>query len=469
VPPLVRQQIAQQVKEEMQQEAQQQGRAPVSTLPDWVQRIKVSGDIRVRAEGDFLSNSNFDEFPNFQAINTSPNGFDVNGTSLPPLLNTTENRFRPRLRARLDIASEPDDWITTDIRIATGNDNNPVSTNQTLGQPGDFSKYQIWLDRAYIGLKPVSWLTADVGRMPNPFWTSDLLYDTDLNFDGIAVQMQHQLGKHGDGFLNMGAFPVFNTAFNFGSNQIVKTASRDASLLAIQGGGDWKISQDYLAKLAVGYFYYNNVQGKFSAPCFNPTGFGSCNTDDTIPAFVQFGNTMFPVRDIVSDPSNPNGAQPQFFGLASRFNLLDVHGRFDILNFHPIDIILEADFVKNFGFNRSAILGHSPSNNLGANNAFQGGSNAYLAKLFVGHQSLDKLGDWNATIGYKYLETDALLDAFTDSDFHLGGTNAKGYILSANLALNKYAWLSATWLSANQVSGPAYSADVLLVDLNAKF
>ena len=35
-------------------------------------------------------------------------------------------------------------------------------------------------------------------------------------------------------------------------------------------------------------------------------------------------------------------------------------------------------------------------------------------------------GEWNFGVFYKYLEADAVLDAFTDSDFHGGGTDAEG-------------------------------------------
>jgi hypothetical protein len=468
VPKIVRQQIAAEVKQQVMQEAQEEGWAAPNVMPDWVQRIRISGDLRLRGEGDLFPSGNDPFLPDFNSINNSSNGFDPNGTSLPPVLNTTEDRTRVRIRARLDVAAQLASWMDSEIRIATGNDNSPVSTNQTLGSPGDFSKYSVWLDRAYVKMRPLDWLVVNAGRAPNPFWTTDLQFDDDVNFDGISIQAQYPLNDHISGFLNAGAFPVFNTDFNFGTNSVVKTPSRDSYLFAVQGGGDWKINDDYAAKLGVGYFAFSRVQGELSAPCVAPTAFGDCNTDDTKPPFVQFGNTLMPIRNIVPDPSNPNAPQPQFFGLASQFHVLDVHGRFDIKNFDPINIAIEGDYLKNLAFNRNT-AGRFAANNLGANNAYQGGDTGYMVKLTVGHEKLEKLWDWNTSIAYKYLESDATLDALTDSDFHLGGTNAKGYVLTGNLALNKNAWLAGTWLSTNQVSGPTYAVDVLLVDLNAKF
>ncbi len=77
--------------------------------------------------------------------------------------------------------------------------------------------------------------------------------------------------------------------------------------------------------------------------------------------------------------------------------------------------------------------------------------------------------DWNATLGYKYVETDAVIDGLTDSDFGLGGTNLKGFILAGQVALNPKVWVRARYLSADSIAGPTYRADVFQLDLNGKF
>ena len=87
----------------------------------------------------------------------------------------------------------------------------------------------------------------------------------------------------------------------------------------------------------------------------------------------------------------------------------------------------------------------------------------------VGWPQITKFGDWQVTAGYRYLQRDAVVDAFTDSDFHLGGTDAKGYRIYAKYGLSKNVWLRANWLSATEIDGPPLSIDVLQFDLNAKF
>jgi hypothetical protein len=72
-------------------------------------------------------------------------------------------------------------------------------------------------------------------------------------------------------------------------------------------------------------------------------------------------------------------------------------------------------------------------------------------------------------LNYKYLEADAVVDGFTDSDFHLGGTNAKGWIVGGDMGLAKNVWITTRWLTANEISGIPLSIDVFQLNLNAKF
>ena len=68
------------------------------------------------------------------------------------------------------------------LRIATGNTaNSATSTSQTLGN--NFNRYTLGLDRAYIRWQPplfMNGLSADFGRMANPFYSTDLAWPDDL-------------------------------------------------------------------------------------------------------------------------------------------------------------------------------------------------------------------------------------------------------------------------------------------------
>src|SRR5262249_34429154 len=149
--------------------------------------------IRMRYEWDLFDPRNrsagtASPFPNFNALNAG-NPFDINTiaqTNSPlPTLNTTTNRERMRIRARLGLTADIIDDLQAGIRMATGNTTNPVSTNQTLGT--DLNKENFLLDLAYLQYKPTSWLTMWAGRFANPWFSSDLVWSNELAFDGIAA------------------------------------------------------------------------------------------------------------------------------------------------------------------------------------------------------------------------------------------------------------------------------------------
>ena len=89
-----------------------------------------------------------------------------------------------------------------------------------------------------------------------------------------------------------------------------------------------------------------------------------------------------------------------------------------------------------------------------------------MTRLTVGERRLEQFGDWNVRVGYKYLQSDATIAAFTDSDFGLGGTNLKGYIVGGSFAFSHSVSTTVRWLSASSIAGPPYAVDVLQVDLN---
>ena len=469
IPAPVRQQIADEVRAQVMRQAKAEGWAEPNQTPEWMQRIRVFGDVRVRGEGDLFPSGNNPYVPDFQAINTGP-GFDVTGQSgLPPLLDTTADRWRPRLRARLGVEARIDDGVSSVIRIATGNDNSPVTANQTLGQNGTFDKYAIWLDEAYIKVAPTDWLTTYAGRESNPFWTSRLLFYDDLNFDGIAAQVTPKIGKQWKPFLTGGIFPVYNTDFNFQSTGAPKINSYNKWLYAVQGGTELRFSDDFAAKGAAGFFSFANIAGKLSTPCTLIYSSDTCDTDNTRPLFTQYGNTMFPIRDLVPNPNNPTGPQPQYFGLASNFGILDLHGELDIDTFRPVRIALEGDYIRNLNFRSSSISAKGPVNNLSSSGGFQGGNNGYLARVIVGTPDIAQRWDWNASFAYEYLESDAAVAGLADPDFHLGGTNAKGYIVTGALGIARNTWLALRYMSANQIVGAPYAVDVVQLDLNVRF
>ena len=456
VPETVKNEIRDQLKQEVLAQAKAERWAEPNAVPSWLDRIMWEGDLRLRYQMNQFDPNNA---PPIDYIFAADSGTTraanfLSGTlQTGPTANTTNDQDLFRLRARLGmLARISDDW-SAGIRLTTGNDTDRVSTNQTLGN--NFNKYTIYVDRAYIRYQPADWLTVIGGRIPNPFFSTDLVWDEDLNFDGIAATFKPAIG---DGtvkpFLTIGAFPI--TADN-----PPNTDTRWLS--AVQAGARWDVSHKTSLTFGAALYDCNGMEGQTGGdpgidlvPGFGQYGYGN--------SLRQKGNTLF-----LTDFDRTDGEAPQYWGLASKFRPLDLTAMIDLSHFDPVHVILTADYVKNTAYSRNEIQRRSGI-------ALTDGKDyGYLYKVAVGMPKLEKRHDWQATFSYRFLGSDATIDGFTDSDFGLGGTNMKGYTLGLSYAVDQNAWLNLRWLSAESIDSfslvpsQRYAVDVLQADINARF
>ncbi|PYB97697.1 hypothetical protein DMX09_26360 [Pseudomonas protegens] len=475
VPAIVREQIRDQVKAEVMATAKQENWAQPNTFPDWVSRISFDGDIRLRQESRFFADNNSNELVDYAKLND--NGpYDVNkdtNSKLPPLLNSREDRDNLfRLRARLGMKAVISPEWTAGIRIGTGSDNNPVSTTQTLG--GGFGKKDIWLDQGYLTWKATQDLTLTGGRIANPFYSTDMLYSNDLNFDGVAAIFNHKLDSDWGLFGTLGAFPVEYTNDTATSNGFDKNESDTKWLFGGQIGANWKINRSNSLKGALAYYRFDDIEGQRSSPCAPWAGAPGCDTDGSRVAFMQKGNSVFLLRDITPNPATPGlTPQPQFVGLASKFDVLDLNLAWDTELPDDLRLRSQTNFIRNLAYDKGEMLKRSEGeivNNINRNGQFESGGNALMVQFTLGNAlEMKKSGDWNLLAGYKYIQPDALPDGFNDSSFHLGGTNAKGYFVGGNYGIDKNIYATARYMSASEVYGPRYEVDVMQLELNTRF
>jgi polyhydroxyalkanoate synthesis regulator phasin len=104
-----------------------------STLPDWLSRISLFGDLRYRHEG----------FYNSTITTNSP------------------DRNRERIRARFGLGVDVTEEVQGKLRIVSGDPNDPISTNQTLTDL--FTRKPISLEWAYITVSP--WKTLGLDKL----------------------------------------------------------------------------------------------------------------------------------------------------------------------------------------------------------------------------------------------------------------------------------------------------------------
>lgn len=484
VPQSVRNEIRDQVKQEVIAQAKTEHWAEPSALPEWLDRISWYGDVHVRDESWLYSRNNSPYFINYNEFNNS-GPFDINSITSgakPPILNSTQNRLNMlRLQAHIGMAVKLGDTVQAGVRIGSGNDNNPVSTTATLG--GGLDKKDIWLDQAWIRWQPNENFSLTAGRMPPPFVLTDLIYSTELNFDGIAGRGQFPISDTLSTFGTLGAFPIEYTSPNSPDDAYSddKNAGGDKWLTAAQFGLTWKFATDAQWKIALAYYYFNRMRGQVSTPCAIYTGVNYCSTDNDAPDYMQNGNTVFLLRDIVPDPSSPdNYAQPQLVGLSYNYHVADLTNLVDFkIGETPMEI--QAEYERNMAyhmidaFNRYPDGLGLPINNYQSgttsttNGPYKSGPVGWLLRGIIGNPHPMAANEWNIALGYKYLQPDATLDGLTDQNFHLGGTNAKGFILTADYGIAPRTWVSARYYDAKQVYGPPFTIDVVQLEISTKF
>jgi hypothetical protein len=475
IPEVVKNNMRDQIKQELMAAAREE-KWSEKKYPDWTSKFRPFGDIRMRYQGNYFPSGNDDtgSFPNFNAINTGqPYDTSPSNPNFAPQRNVNEDRERVRIRARVGTDVIIGDGFNAGFRIASGDSNSPVTTNQTLGASGgNFSKYSVWLDRAFLsydaGPGHGEELVFMAGRFDSPFFSTDMHWDNDLGFDGFGLRGKVKMNEKVSTFFAAGYFPVYNTEFSFASNQPSKFPSTNKWLTGAQIGIDWKIDDDWKTKFAVAYYGFDGVQGKLSEP-YTPLGPADAgNTDTTRPSFAQNGNTYIPLRNIVPDSANDFGniSQYQYFGLASEFQNIALTGKLTYEAYDPVAISLVGEITQNLAFDVDEA---TAKGNRGPDDNYEGGDTAWYTALQVGMPALQKFGDWQVAFGYRYVESDAVVDAFTDSNFNGGGTNTQGYTIGADFALSPFVKMSLVWMSANEIAGPPLSQDILQLDISAKF
>lgn len=506
VPEIVKAEMRDEIKRDVMAAAQSEGWAQPN-VPEWVRKFRPFMDFRSRYQGIYFPDGNSEnplDTLNFNWINTGQpfNISQANGNQSPPIgyptYDTTENRQQMRIRFRFGADMDLGDNFTGGFRIGTGQNGSPVSENQTLGAAqngqfggagGNFSNYAIWLDRAFLkyelGNDPDRMAALTFGRFDNPFYTpTTIMWANDIAFDGISAQARYKILKGVTPFATAGIFPIFNTDLNFPAQQQPKISSYDKYLYAAQAGIDLKITKDLHYKGAIGYYNFQNVQGQVSAPQVAYDQNTPFSTDDSRPTFAQKGNTYMALREIPAVPGsaaqggNEDGTinQFQYFGLATPFQVLSANGRLEYRHWEPFVVSLSGEWDQNLAWNAQNIMNSGPSqlkgniNNPGANGTgYGGGNNAWIIQTKIGSGALQKRWDWDFGVAYRYVESDAVIDGFCDSDFGGGGTNMKGFSVGGNLALSKSVFIGVRWLSATGIAGPQYKADIIQLDINSRF
>lgn len=447
LPETVKNEIRDQLRQEVLAQAKSERWAEPGTLPEWLDRIVWEGDLRLRYQGEYFQPGNVD-IQTYRQL-AEP---DLAAGQAGALPDTQSDRGLYRMRMRLGMLAKISETFGAGFRIASGT-GSPVSTNMTLG--GGVRSTSLVLDRAYLKWDPRPWLSLSGGRMPNPwFWPTDIVWDEDLNFDGFAASVKPRFTDRTTAFLTAGAFPL-----QVADGTPLTPRPRDKWLVGVQAGGEWQAENATRLKLGFAVFDFRDVQGM---P--NPAGTNSQENDWSVPSSRQKGNSLFDINQ-----GTLNSAIR--LALAPKYRVLNLGGEFDFARFDPVIVKVAGDYIRNIGFDRDEIRART---GIDLDPKITG----YQARLTVGRDAIRVANDWQVFVGYRYLERDATLDAFTDSDFYLGGTNTRGYFIGGFYGLDRNAYLRVRYLSGNEITplrDPVTSAalplsiDVFQFDVNVRF
>lgn len=206
----------------------QEEKQPAS-VPDWVQNIKLKGDVRTRYEWD------------------KNKGLQDNS--------------RARIRARIGVEGKINNKLKAGIGIATGKSSDPRSRDITLGNssstntPG--SGKDIILDYAYGQYAPFRWLTLIAGKFQNILWQPfDVLWDNDLTPEGFGANLNYRLNPKTELFFNNLFFVLKNDS----------RTDKQPFLEALQPGLNLAVNDQIGLKSALTYYLFRSVKAaqKFS-------------------------------------------------------------------------------------------------------------------------------------------------------------------------------------------------------------
>ncbi len=354
---------------------------------DWAGKVKLKGDFRYRHE-------------------------QIDDASL------TSDRTRQRVRVRLGVEAKVNDTVKTVVQFATaGDDRDPRSTNQTLGEGA--TRKGLGLDLAYAEWTPVQGFNLQLGKIPYAWQrVGSYFWDGDITWEGGAAKFARG--------------PFFASAF--GAWLAESGSGADANVFGGQLGARTTFGGGIGFTGAVGYFDVGAVQDEITLTSATP----ACAATNAFFGGAQGNRTVL-----------VNGCRR----LRDDYNMFEALAQVD-MKLGRLPFAVFANYIQN----QDAI-----DNDTG----------------FAFGVTLGKAGDaktWELSYVYQDMEQNAQFGQFVDSDFGAGTTYSKGSVIKAAWVPAKNWTLNGTYFLNERVLPGAAAVtetwrdyDRLQLDLNYKF
>lgn len=371
-----------------------------------ITELKFSGDVRLRHQEETK-----------QTQNTS----------------TTDERRRERIRFRFNGDMLLRNGWGAGFALETANAAD--SGNQTLQDAN--ADYGLYLARAYVSWQPNrNWFFTG-GKFKNPFYTSDLVWDSDINPQGFAEVYTSYIGAKDT--LDVRAGQIIMDDHD---EKNIGPAGRDAWLFSQQAVYTHWFGHDEIGNpinsvvLAPGFMVYNqSTLDGLASPDLNETPFNGSTRGLAIATFageVNFGNFR----------GRQGATLKAYWDSTYNFSAAErVHDVYAL-----------------------------PSTT--SKDAF-----AWLVGLGYGYGAGKVQGDYSLKVEYRQSPIGAIDPNLNDSDFGFGNLNQKGWKLAAAYNLTDFASVNATYFYTTDIHDALLQSlvakldhsQVLQVDLVVKF
>ena len=175
---------------------------------------------------------------------------------------------RFRYAVRVGLRGDVFDNFYYGLRLETGT--SPRSSFATLGTSSSGTLYQgpfgkstagINIGQAYLGWRPWDWVDVTAGKMPNPLYTTPMVWSGNINPEGAAERFKYTIGP-ADFFATFGQFLYQNFSPSYSSLGFGGIGQNvdNIFLFAWQGGLNYHFTTNTSAKIAATLYNYTGLQ-----------------------------------------------------------------------------------------------------------------------------------------------------------------------------------------------------------------
>ncbi len=311
------------------------------------------------------------------------------------------DRNRERFRLRFGFNAKTSDTTKVGVRLVSGS-GYQNTTNQSFD--GHARGKEIFIDRAYASWQPFDFLKITGGKHKNPLVTTPLVWDPDVNPEGISESLNFDVSDSVTIFSNLGQWLIEELK--------IKDSDRDPSLLVFQLGAKIQPSKNIKFEFAGTYYDFLNLDE------LEWDKDGSLDDTTTFLGYnYKYGQQM------IFDNDKKLLNEFRCWELLAKVNIKDVLPvPFSIFLNYIINKSADIDEFMEKGVNPGDSDPDKLKSYLGDDR-----DTGWLAGISVGNKK--KKGDVYVKYFYQELEDYAFPAVFVDSDFHGGGTNNKGHYI----------------------------------------